>query len=106
MNSEPSYLASLGELATLKNAIGSWYHQDAYLDFNADAEIWTSMWAGYDDAGRRRLLGQLEQLLNRSDAEVLSVWNGESHAFRFDDGPEAREFLESMLASFKGQPNS
>jgi len=105
MDSEPSYLASYGELATLKNAIGCWYHQDAYLDFNEDAEIWASMWAGYDGAGQRRLVNQLEQLLSRSDAEVLSVWNAESHAFRFDDGAEAREFLDSMLASFKGQPN-
>ena len=105
MDSEPSYLAPLGEFATLKNAIGSWYHQDAYLDFNADAEIWTSMWASYDGAGRHRLVNQLEQLLSRSDAEVLSVWNGESHVFRFADGSEAREFLDSMLAAFKGQPN-
>ncbi len=101
MDSEPSYLASLGEFATLKNAIGSWYHQDAYLDFETDADIWASMWAGYDSAAQRRLVDQLEQLLSRSDAEVLSVWNSESHAFRFDDGPEAREFLNSMLASFK-----
>ena len=105
MDSEPSYLASHGELATLKNAIGSWYHQDAYLDFSEDVEIWASMWAASDSAGRRRLVSQLEQLLSRSDAEVLSLWNGESHAIRFDDGLEAREFLDSMLASFEGQPN-
>ena len=105
MDSEPRYLASLGEFATLKNAIGSWYHQDAYLDLHADADIWASMWAGYDAAGRRRLVDQLEKLLSRSDTEVLSVSNGESHAFRFDDGPEAREFLDSMLAAFKGQSN-
>jgi len=101
MDSEPSYLASHGEFATLKNAIGSWYHQDAYLDFKTDADIWASMWAGYDSAAHGRLVDQLEQLLSRSDAEVLSVWNSESHAFRFDDGHEAREFLDSMLASFK-----
>jgi hypothetical protein len=101
MDSEPVYLASRGGFATLKSAIGSWYHQDAYLDFNADSEIWASMWAGFDEAGHRRIVDQLSKLLGRSDAEVLAVWNGESHAFRFNDGPEAREFLESMLASFK-----
>lgn len=101
MDSELSYLAHLGEFATLKNAIGSGYQQDAYLNFNADAEIWTSIWAGYDGAERRRLVDQLEQLLHRSDAEVLAVWNGESHAFRVDYGPEAREFLASRMAAFK-----
>lgn len=100
MDSEPAYLASRGELATLKNAIGSWYHQDAYLDFNADTEIWRAVWASSDEAGQRRLVDQLSELLGRSDDEVLTGWNGESHAFRFDDAREAREFLESMLASF------
>jgi len=106
MHSEPGYLASLDEFATLKNAIGSWYHQDAYIDFNADAEIWTSMWSGYDDARHSRLVDQLERLLSRNDAEVLGIWNDASHAFRFDDGTEAREFLESMLAFLKGQSNN
>ena len=80
MDSEPSYLASLGEFATLKNAIGSWYHQDAYVDFTADAEIWTSMWAGYDEAGRRRLVDQLEKLLSVTTVSSArgfgaSCWN-------------------------------
>jgi len=104
MDSEPAYLASRGEFATLKNAIGSWYHQDAYLDFSADNEIWRAMWAGSDEAGQRRLVDQLCELLSRGDDEVLTVWNGESHAFRFDDASEAREFLDSMLASFKDRP--
>lgn len=105
MDSEPSYLAHLGEIATLKNAIGSGYHQDAHLNFNADAEIFTSMWAGYEGAERRQLVDQPEQLLHRSDADVLAVWNGESHALRVDDRLEVRKFLASRMAVFKSQLN-
>ena len=103
MNSEPSYLASLGEFATLKNTIGSWYHQDAYLDFESDEEIWQSIWANSDDSERSRLLAQLASLLSRSDSEVLAVWNSESHAHFYTDAAEAREFLGSMLSFFGSQ---
>jgi hypothetical protein len=103
MDSEPSDLASRGEPATLRNAIEAWYHQDAYLDFETDAEIWDSIWDGHDEAARGRLVSQLDGLLGRSDAEVLRIWNAESHAFRFAEGLEARDFLDSMLASFKSR---
>ena len=103
MSSEPSYLASLGEVATLRNAIGSWYHQDAYLDFETDSDIWTSIWSGHDAAARERLVSQLRGLLSRDDSAVLNLWNAEAHSHSFTDAAEAREFLGAMLASFEGQ---
>jgi hypothetical protein len=103
MDSEPSYLASHGEFATLENTIGSWYHQDAYLDFETDADIWNSIWNGHDKAARVRMAGQLRSLLGRDDAGVLSAWNAEAHSHGFTGASEAREFLEAMLASFEGQ---
>jgi len=103
MDSEPSYLASLGEFATLKNTIGSWYHQDAYLDFETDADIWASIWNGHDEAARCRLLSQLEGLLGQGDREVLDIWNAEAHSHSFTEAAEARGFLRAMLTYFKGQ---
>lgn len=103
MDSEPSYLASLGEFATLKNTIGSWYHQDTYLDFATDAEIWASIWEGHDEANRSRLISQLKGVLGESDAQVLRMWNADAHSHNFVEASDAREFLMAMLAFFEGR---
>ncbi len=103
MDSEPSYLASLGEFATLKNTIGSWYHQDAYLDYATDAEIWASIWEGHDEAYRNCLISQLKALLDGSDADVLKVWNEAAHSHSFTEAPDAREFLMAMLGFLQGR---
>jgi|SRR4051812_38551051 len=103
MHSEPGYLASLGEFATLKNTIGSWYHQDAYLDFGTDDDIWRSIWAGHDAAYQGRLVGQLTRLLCRNDTEILGMWNSEAQSHSYTDAKEAREFLGSMLSFFREQ---
>jgi hypothetical protein len=80
MNDEPSYLSHLGEFATLKNAIGSWYHQDAYLDFGTDEEIWADIYSGHEEKSRSRLEAQLSELLSRTDEQVLQVWNSKAHS--------------------------
>jgi len=102
MNTEPSYLSARGEFATLRNAIGSWYHQDAYLDFNTDDEIWVDIYAGHDVESRISLVDQLTDLLKRSDKELLALWNSEAHSHSFTVGDEARSFFISMLQFFKG----
>lgn len=103
MSEEPVYLESLGEFATLKNAIGSWFHQDAYLDFEKDEEIWKDIYDGHDEDARLRMINQLTELLRRKDKEILSVWNSESHSHNYSEAIEAREFLGAMLHFFKGQ---
>ncbi|WIT14315.1 contact-dependent growth inhibition system immunity protein [Paucibacter sediminis] len=102
MKAEPSYLADLGELATLKNAIGGWYHQDAYLDFETDEDIWQSIVEGLGEDGMHRLTAQISELLARKDHEVLELWNANSHCHGFANAHEAREFLGSMVWFFKG----
>lgn len=101
MNTEPSYMSSLGEFATLKNAIGCWYHQDAYLDFNTDEDIWADMLSGHDLEARSRLKNQLSEVLRKPDDEILTLWNSEADCHRFSSGAEARSFLASMLAFFE-----
>jgi hypothetical protein len=103
MSKEPSYLSHLGEFATLKNAIGSWYHQDAYLDFSTDEEIWADIFSGHDAEARYRLEIQLLELLGKSDETLIELWNSEAHSHSFTCGNEARTFLTDMLAYFKGQ---
>ncbi|KQV58097.1 hypothetical protein ASC95_28645 [Pelomonas sp. Root1217] len=102
MKPESSYLASLGELATLKSTIGGWYHQDAYLDFETDDDIWRSIVEGRDGDEMRRLTAQIVDLLLREDHEVLGLWNTHAHSHRLDDANEAREFFGAMLKFFKG----
>lgn len=102
MNDEPSYLAYLGEFATLKNATGAWYHQDAYLDFGTDEEIWADIFSGHNAKIRSRLEAQLSELFSRTDEQVLQVWNSEAHSHVYTRGSEARAFLAAMLAYFAG----
>ena len=102
MKAEPSYLAHLGELATLKSTIGGWYHQDAYLDFGTDEDIWQSIVRGMDEDGMHRLTAQINDLLAKQDHEVLGLWSAHSHSHTFADASEARDFLGAMLRFFKG----
>ena len=54
MRPDPSFLSHLGELATLKNFLGCYYHQDAWEDFDTDAQIWAAYRseASQDEQGR------------------------------------------------------
>lgn len=79
------------------------YHQDTYLDFATDAEIWASIWEGHDEANRSRLISQLKGVLGESDAQVLRMWNADAHSHNFVEASDAREFLMAMLAFFEGR---
>ena len=85
---------------TLKNAIGSWYHQDAYLDFASDEEIWADIFNGHDPAERSLLASQLAELLQESDNVLLALWSSEAHSHTFTSGDEARTFLGAMHSFF------
>ncbi|NZA26247.1 hypothetical protein H0E84_07595 [Luteimonas sp. SJ-92] len=103
MRNDPAYLASLGELATLKNAIGAWFHQDAYLDFASDEDVWDDMFAGHDSEARQLLMAQIAALLQRSDDAIVGLWNSQAHSHTFASGAEARHFFGSMLEYFYGR---
>jgi hypothetical protein len=98
---EPKYLASLGEFATLKNAIGSWYHQDTALEFNSDFEIWSDIYSSHDAGGRARLVEQLTKLLRCADREVSELWHSQAHFHGFKEDIDARTYLASMLDFFQ-----
>ena len=83
------------ELPILRNVIGSWYHQDAYLDFASDEEIWADIFAAHDSAMRVQLITQLTELLQSSNDAVISLWNSEAHSHTFTDSDEARDFFGS-----------
>jgi hypothetical protein len=103
MRKVPAYMASLEELATLKNAIGAWFHQDAYLEFTSDEDTWADIFAGHDSDERQLLIDQLTVLLQQSDDAVSHLWNSEAHSHTFTDGAEARQFLGAMLAYFNSR---
>ena len=99
---DPAYLAHLGEFASLKNAIGSWFHMDAYLDFETNEEIWAEMLALMPDEEITLVTSQLAGLLERSDDEVVSTWNNEAFSHNFHDAADTRAFLQSMLQHLRG----
>jgi len=101
MHTDPPYLSHFGELATLKCTIASWYHQDAYLDFDSDQAIWSDIMSSHDEPSRQRIIFQLRELLNRTDQEIMALWNANSHSHLYRDPNEAKRFLTDMLSYFE-----
>lgn len=93
---DASYLQHLGEFATLKNAIGGWFHQDAFLDFGSDDEIFEDIGKSHDAEVVALLVEQLSSLLEREDDIVRAVWDENSHSHSFHQVRELREYLISM----------
>jgi hypothetical protein len=102
MNRNSTYPSLLGEFAALKNVVGGWFHQDAYLDAGSDEEIWADILALHDTQERKLLISQLAALLQQSDNFIVSFWNSIAHSHSFANGDEARRFLGSMLSYFMG----
>ena len=60
---EPGYLEPLGEMATLKNAVGGHFHQDAGLEHSSYDQAWRAIAAGHRGEDRSRLLSQFDQFV-------------------------------------------
>ena len=90
-----------GEYATLKDAIGSWFHQDAYLDFETDEQIWAQIISAHDAGEQELLVEQLTALLERDDATIREVWEAEAHSHSFEAAQDLREYLQAMLSAFR-----
>lgn len=101
MAEDPRYLEHLGELATLKNAIACWYHQDAFADFKSHEEIWQDIRQSHDSDSLELLLVQAKALLMRADWQIADVWNSQS-SFGFTKGADARRFLGCFIEFLSG----
>jgi len=101
MKRDASRLDHKGEYATLKNALGSWFHQDALLDFETDEDIWADIIRAHDAGEQELLVEQLTALLERDDATIREVWEREAHSHSFETAQELREYLQAMLSVFR-----
>jgi hypothetical protein len=102
MSADPSYLSHLGELATLKNFLGCYYHEDAWEDFDTDAEIRAAYRSSASDDELVRLAEQLQLLLARSDEEVHTFFRDNVHGLYFVEPSHTRAWLESLLQYLRG----
>jgi hypothetical protein len=106
MQPDPSYLDHLGELATLKNFLGCYYHQDAWEDFHTDAEIWAAYRKEASPEELARIVEQLQTLLARSDDEVHAFFRANVDGRYFVDPPDTRGWLQRLLEYFQRPDDS
>ena len=97
MRPDPSYLSHLGELATLKNFLGCYYHEDAWEDFDTDTEIWAFYRGETQPDELARLAEQLQALLARSDDEVHIFFREHVGGLYFVEPPDTRAWLQRLL---------
>ena len=64
MEKDPVYLRHLGELATLRNFLGS-YYQTVWEDFESDEKVWNDYAKGAAPQTIYRLVEQIDTLLKR-----------------------------------------
>jgi hypothetical protein len=101
MRPDPSYLSDLGELATLKSFLLCYYHEDAWEDFDTDAEIWVAYRSEAGHEELPRIIEQLQALLARSDDEVHTFFRAHVGGLYFIEPPHTRAWLQRLLEYFQ-----
>ena len=78
MLKDPDYLLQLGELATLKNAIQCYFHQDAFEIYDGYEALFADMWRNHPDESGDLLREQLQAVLAYGDVELERFWRQNS----------------------------
>lgn len=63
MRKDPSHLINLGELATFKNFLGGYYHQDVWDEFLNHEEVWNFAIEGHSFNSFELLIEQMNEVL-------------------------------------------
>ena len=105
MAKDPDYLSHLGELATLKNAISSSFHQDALvIHENMDAVV-RDFWTGYDEGSALLLENQIETALQQGNEVIQELWDRYSD-WGTNSPHETRKVFELLLEACPNAPRA
>ena len=96
MHPEPDYLRHLGEMATLKNFLGCWYHLDAWDEYRVDEERWRAFRESTSAEELVRLGEQIECLVARETDELHHFIRTNADALYFDEPQKSRDWLEDF----------
>ena len=97
---DPPSVRHLGELASLKGAILSHFHQDSSLYYPSDEQRWQAILSHYTPAERNLIAGQIRELLSRDDRFIVRFWDRHSDYFSFETAADVRAYLAPKLALF------
>ena len=94
MRADPDYLSNLGELATLKNTLAAYFHQDWSLDSGSEEEVWREIVRANPQDYLGRLVEQIDALLLRSDDAIQQLFRQYADGLPFETAADGRQFLE------------
>ncbi len=98
---DPPSVRHLGELASLKSAILSHFHQDSGLYYRSDEQRWQAIVSHYRAAERNLIAGQIRELLSRDDRFFVQFWDRHSEYFFFETAADVRAYLKPKLSLFE-----
>jgi hypothetical protein len=96
MHPEPEYLRHLGDMTTLKDFLGSWYHQDAWDEYRVDEERWQAFRKSSSPEELVRVREQVERLAARNTDEVHHFIQTNADALHFEEPQSSRDWLEDF----------
>jgi hypothetical protein len=106
MSEDPEYLRDKGELATLKNAVACYFHQDMKFEFSGVDAAWEACALGHSSPSRTLLLSQIHRLIGRSDEEICRFWREWADWGLSSDSSAVRAYLLSGIQIIGAQTSS
>lgn len=83
-------------MATLKNFLSGWYHQDAWDEYRIDKQRWCAFQRAASSEELARLREQVEALSARSTDEIHHFIQSNADALYFEQSQMSREWLEDF----------
>lgn len=89
----------------LANLLLCWYHQDAWFEFDADAQIWSATFEGMDEGDFRLLSSEIENLISLGSVVSHEYIQMHADALYADDPVKSMAWLEELLNWLRAKAN-
>jgi len=96
MSPDPSYLSHWGSLGTLKNCLAGYFNQDWAHDYRSVEEAWDAIVRESGEEDLRRLIEQLDTLLQQSDQKIQILFRETVDGLYFLEAQDTRSWLQKF----------
>jgi len=84
------------DLPHLSELLQCWYHQDAWLEFDTDTQIWSAAFDGVSSLERQMLVSELESLILLGAAASHQQIQAHAESLYTDDPMVSLAWVESL----------